>query len=240
MLSRLSQKMSKSVKPFVFVDFDETISVMDTIGLLGQVGVEAHDSRIPWSFFVQSYMDDYNRVKHNLQAQQHQCVSSSLTHHVTSLDGFRHVEQASLARVSDSGILGGLSRHQWQQAGANKVKLQTSVQSTLLNQVEPNRLYIVSLNWCKDWIRGALLLGHDGDSNYDHYDLKDDHLICNDLGYDPTTQLSTGVIQPTILNTSDKFRQIQSILQLHQRDDASVPKSVYIGDSVGDLLPLGK
>lgn len=232
--------MPKSVKPLVFVDFDETISMMDTIGLLGQVGVEAHGSRIPWSYFVQSYMDDYNRVKHNQQAQQQQCASSSLTHHVTSLDGFRHVEQASLARVSDSGILGGLSRQQWQHAGANKVKLQTSVQSTLLDQVEPDRLYIVSLNWCKDWIRGALLLGRDGGGNYSHYDLKDDHLVCNDLGYDPTTQLSTGIIQPTILNTSDKFRQIESVLQLHQRNHASVPKSVYIGDSVGDLLPLGK
>ncbi|KAI8343073.1 HAD-like domain-containing protein [Chlamydoabsidia padenii] len=210
--------MPKSIKSLVFVDFDETITLKDTIGLLGQVGVDAHNSRIPWSYFVQSYLDDYHHVKQTLPQP-----GNTVKQQVDYLDGFRHVEQASLARVSDSGILGGLDRQQWQQAGATKVQLQPSVKSTLMNQVEPDRLYIVSLNWCKDWIRGAL----------GGYGLKDDHLLCNDLEYDPATHLSTGLIRPSILNTCDKARHIQSVLEQY-----NTTRSIYIGDSMGDLLPL--
>ncbi|CAO3588102.1 unnamed protein product [Absidia cylindrospora] len=240
--------MKTTVKPLVFVDFDETITVKDTIGLLGQTGVEAQGSRIPWSYFVESYLEDYNREKQRQEQQPcpHSASMTVLQQHVASMDSFRGVEKASLDRISASGVLGGLTRQQWQQEGATRVPLRPSAQSTLLNQVTPDRLYIVSLNWCKDWIRGALLSRREtADSQtscYSDYGLDDDHLLCNDLTYDPTTQISTGFIQPTILNTSDKSRYIQSILQGHNHKetlhDSPTPSSIYIGDSVGDLLPL--
>ncbi|ORZ21388.1 hypothetical protein BCR42DRAFT_389138 [Absidia repens] len=240
--------MKTAIKPLVFVDFDETVTVKDTIGLLGQTGVEAQGSSIPWSYFVESYLEDYNREKQRQEQlpSSHFASMTILQQHVASIDSFRSVEKASLDRISASGVLGGFTRQQWQQEGAARVPLRPSAQSTLLNQVAPDRLYIVSLNWCKDWIRGALLSGREtADSQtpcYRDYVLDDDHLLCNDLTYDPTTQKSTGFIQPSILNTSDKSRYIQSILQKHNQKklphDRPTPSSIYIGDSAGDLLPL--
>ncbi|KAI8086628.1 HAD-like domain-containing protein [Halteromyces radiatus] len=222
MLSRLSQRLHRTMKPLIFVDFDETITTKDTIGLLGQTGVQYHGSRTPWSFFVQAYLDDYKRKQQQILQK-----GTTLKQQVEYMDQFRHVEKASLDRISHWGILSGFTRQQLYQAAASQVTLQPSVQD-LLEQVGPTRLYIVSLNWSKDWIRGALLSGqHD-------FDLKDDHMLCNDLVFDPATQKSTGIIQPSILNTSDKFRHIESILQ----QSVDHPRSIYIGDSMGDLLPL--
>ncbi|CAO3616105.1 unnamed protein product [Cunninghamella blakesleeana] len=96
-----------------------------------------------------------------------------------------------------------------------------------------NRLYIVSLNWSKDWILGALNQHHS-------CSLDKSHILCNDLEFDPITHQSTGKILPSILLSNDKLKIIQSILAQRQQQMAITHKvpSIYIGDSMGDLLPL--
>ncbi|KAL1929444.1 hypothetical protein VTP01DRAFT_1582 [Rhizomucor pusillus] len=202
-----------ALRPIVLVDFDQTITKVDTTSLLGQFGLDQHNSSLPWSYFVDAYMDDYNKreatLPHNLTFEQR-------------IDAFRPVEKASLDRINEKHVFQNLTREQifekGKQMGPNF--LQPNVLEGLK---EAHDLAIVSVNWSKDWILGALA----------PLNLSRKQIYCNDLVLDDRG-LTTGEITAELLTAVDKKRQVSKILQHYPEKRPTV----YIGDSSGDVLTL--
>ncbi|KAI9301388.1 hypothetical protein BJ944DRAFT_252357 [Cunninghamella echinulata] len=255
--------MNKPIKPLIFIDFDETITTVDTIALLGQFGINHqlnnnsnNENTIPksWSYFTNTYLEDYQQVKKeqssfnndnennkeiSRKTKRNTTLVSFIKEHSDTIEPFRKVEQQSLDRIASFEVLKGLTSKEWQQAGAHHAPLRPYSDTLFKNENVLDRLYIVSLNWSKDWILGALYRNQ-SDSSSSINMLKKSHILSNDLEFDSTHHLSTGKIIPSILLTSDKLINIQSILQKKQKQlnqNTKIPW-IYIGDSMGDLLPL--
>ncbi|KAI8098431.1 HAD-like domain-containing protein [Gilbertella persicaria] len=199
------------MSPLLLVDFDQTITTKDTIALLGQFGLSLKQNK-PWSFFVDNYLQDYNKVS---IPDTHTDFRS----YAASLDSYRPVEKASLERVSQYKVFEGLTRQQLFDQGAEHSKeyLRPHVIETL--QQHRDHVRIVSLNWSKDWIQGFL----------SELDIPKEHIYSNELTFSNEGKC-TGDIVPTILTAGDKQRVIETFKQGR--------RVIYIGDSLGDIEAL--
>ncbi|ORX48539.1 hypothetical protein DM01DRAFT_1338600 [Hesseltinella vesiculosa] len=218
-----------SMKPLVFVDFDETITQADTLSLLADAATAINGAATPFSQLSEAYLEDYRAAKQSIhESDEHGKPCSTMEKQMRFWMGIRPVEEASLQRVSTSKILRGLTPQQWRTQAQDRVPLRPGALATLTRHVDPAHLFVVSLNWSKDWIRGAL----------GSYPALPSNLVCNDLDFvqrSPNQEpVSTGQIIPSILTSIDKAQAIQSILQAY----TTRPTTIYIGDSTGDLLPL--
>lgn len=208
---------SAHTMPLILVDFDQTITIKDTIGLLGQFGVAQTHNPKPWSYFVDSYLEDYRAHRDQLPELP---KDSNFEDFLQQLDSYKPVEKASLARVSKHKVFEGLSTHAFFEEGQKlrEKVLQPVVISTLQQYKESVR--IISLNWSKDWILGFL---HE-------LELRKDQIYSNDLTF--VNDLCTGEIVPQILTTGDKQQLIESSIATNNE------KVIYIGDSTGDIGAL--
>lgn len=198
----------------VLIDFDQTITINDTIASLGQFGVsQTHNSK-PWSYFVDSYLQEYRHHRDHLPKV------TDFKAFIQQLDSYRPIEQASLSRISNHKVFQGISRQAFIQQGIklSQIELQPNVISTL--KAHKENIRIVSLNWSKDWI-----LGFTKDVG-----LKPEQIYCNDLTFE--NDICTGEIIPHILTAGDKQRIIKSSI-------TTTEKIIYIGDSLGDIEALG-
>ncbi|KAI7855073.1 HAD-like domain-containing protein [Circinella umbellata] len=231
----MSIQNGSSCSPFILVDFDETITTLETTPLLGQFGLDYQksnnknsNSSLSWHYFVDSYMNDYNQIKTTLPS------SIDITNRLKKL---RHAEEASLTRIHAHHVFQGLTRelifNQAKHLGPKLLK--PNVLETLKSiKNKKDNLRIISINWSKDWIRGILnscLMDHEDEL------LSLDQIYCNDLIYDKEG-IATGEIQSKILTSFDKKLIIdQEIKKEHINNKKKI---IYIGDSLGDLLPLVK
>lgn len=199
----------------ILIDFDQTITINDTIGSLGQFGISQSHCSKPWSYFVDSYLQEYKDHK--------QCLPKANTFNefTQQLDSYRPIEKASLTRISHNKVFQGISREAFTQQGMrlSGTELQPNVISVL--KAYKDNIRIVSLNWSKDWI-----LGFTSDLG-----LKREQIYCNDFKF--VNDICTGEIIPHILTAGDKQRIIKSSIS------SSTEKVVYIGDSLGDIEALG-
>lgn len=195
----------------VLIDFDQTITVHDTIASLGQFGVSQTHSPKPWSYFVDTYLQEYRHHRDGLPKTE------DFKAFVDQLNSYKPIEQASLTRISDHRVFQGIPRQKIIQQGAklSQTELQPNVLATL--KAYQDSIRIVSLNWSKDWI-----VGFTG--------LKREQVYCNDLAFE--NDICTGEIVPHILTTGDKQRIIKSSI-------TTTEKVIYVGDSLGDIQPLG-
>lgn len=214
-----STALRKGTMPLlILIDFDQTITTRDTIGALGKFGVSYTHNPTPWSYFVDSYLDDYRQ--HLPAAAAADRDFKAFVEH--QLDSYQPIERASQARVSQHKVFEGLTRHALtQQASALRAEyLQPGVISTL--KAYRDQVRIVSLNWSKDWIQGFLQDLH----------VPKQHIYSNDLEFDDDSGKCTGNIVPAILTAGDK----QRVINTFRRHDN---KTIYIGDSLGDIEALG-
>lgn len=206
--------------PLILIDFDQTITKKDTISLLGEFGVTQTNIPNPWSYFVNSYLEDYRNHKDHLPDLPKDSNFSAFTQ---QLDSYKPVEKASLARVSKHKVFKGIPRTAFTEEGKRlrEAILQPNVISVLKQYKDDVR--IISLNWSKDWILGFI----------QELDLRKEQVFSNDLKF-TSDNISTGEIVPHILTASDKQRIIkESVVKPNQR-------VIYIGDSLGDIESLGK
>lgn len=206
--------------PLILIDFDQTITKKDTIGLLGEFGVAQTNIPNPWSYFVDSYLEDYRNHRDHLPNLPKDSNFSAFTQ---QLDSFKPVEKASLARVSKHKVFKGIPRTAFTEEGKRlrETVLQPNVISVLKQYKDDIR--IISLNWSKDWILGFI----------QELDLRKEQVLSNDLRF-TSDNISTGEIVPHILTASDKQQIIkESVVKPNQR-------VIYIGDSLGDIESLGK
>ncbi|KAJ2957593.1 hypothetical protein NQZ79_g6721 [Umbelopsis isabellina] len=208
------------VRPLVVVDFDETITCKDTIASLAQFAYsrKPQSDLPPWSHFTNAYMSDY--IQHKQQWQTKQDNISKLEEKTAQLSSLRSVELASIDRISNAGVFAGLRRAEIQVGAKADVKIRDQARNVLQNISE--NLYILSVNWSKDWIIGAL----------DPLQIKPSAVLSNDLEFE--NQVSTGNIIPNVITASDKLAIFQDLV-----NSSKDSYSLYVGDSETDLPCLG-
>jgi hypothetical protein len=70
------------------------------------------------------------------------------------LSSLKPVELASLERVSNAGVFARLTRDEIRNGAMELVPVRDHLQQALQSNID--NLFIVSINWSKDWILGAL------------------------------------------------------------------------------------
>ncbi|GAN03690.1 HAD-like protein [Mucor ambiguus] len=213
---QLNVNASSSALPLILIDFDQTITTQDTISPLGKFGVSYTHNPKPWSYFVDSYLEEYRQHRDHLP----DLPKGDFKAFVKQLDSYQPIEKASQVRVSQHKVFEGLTRHTLtQQASTLRADyLQPGVIHTL--QAYKDQVRIVSLNWSKDWIQGFL----------QELDVPKHHIFSNDLEFDAASGKCTGNILPAIVTAGDKQRAIDTFRQHY--------KTIYIGDSLGDIEAL--
>lgn len=204
--------------PLILVDFDQTITRNDTIGLLGQFGVShSHTTAKPWSYFVDRYLEKYREHRDHLP----DIPKGDFEAFIEQLDSYQPIEKDSLARVSKHGVFANIHRQAFMEEGARLGSDQLQAGAVNVLKKYKCHIRIVSLNWSKDWILGFL----------NELSLDKKQIYSNDLSFDQD-QVSTGEIVPQILTTGDKQRIIDTFKKQGDR-------AFYIGDSLGDIEALG-
>lgn len=158
------------VPPQIFIlDFDATITQDDTISALFRGAVAFHSGRdeetgkvmgekLKW--ILTEYAKDWNAFHSSAKVKSDNFKSvGELIKYQQSLET---IEQASFDRVSDSRILGGITKDEWNEIAAKAVRSgDVVVRSSFSHFVDEirsggGRWGIVSVNFCESWVRGIL------------------------------------------------------------------------------------
>ncbi|KAK9449439.1 uncharacterized protein V1518DRAFT_416016 [Limtongia smithiae] len=181
----------------LLVDFDETITVEDTLHLVADAAYQAHanddaasDDAIPsWSHFSETYMADYTAfaASYNVALAQRTTIAAELAY-LAALDS---VEEASVRRVEQSRLFRGVTSADLT-TQALRVRLQPGVGAVLRRCREEMhmRIGVVSVNWSGLFIHEVLRL-----NGICSDDDEDDGLqiFCNDIDLD-TAGRGTGLL----------------------------------------------
>ncbi|ORX88612.1 hypothetical protein K493DRAFT_306478 [Basidiobolus meristosporus CBS 931.73] len=206
-------------------DFDETITQQDSIAALAETAYTAREGRNstggaeipPWSYFGDAYGKDYTEATEKLPPQPTQ--NGTLAQLYYFLDALKEVELRSLQRVSKGLALSGVSREELSRGGSRIALRPNSLKVLKRFAKESDReLHVLSVNWSKDWIAGALKT----------VSTRPISIVSNDLHFDKNG-ISTGYIAPSVVVAGDKLRAFK---KLHKPRGTA---SMYIGDSSTDL-----
>ncbi|KAK9293229.1 hypothetical protein L1049_021219 [Liquidambar formosana] len=184
------------------------------------------DLRNTWGLLSGEYTEEYE-----------QCIESVMvTEKVEEFDykGLRKAleqlsdfEKRANSRVIESGVLKGLNVEDIKRAGERLI-LQEGCTSFFQNIVKNENLnadvHVLSYCWCGDLIRSAFSSGG----------LHVLNVHANEFTYEES--ISTGEIVKKVESPIDKVQAFNNILKNCSNDKKTL--TVYIGDSVGDLLCL--
>ncbi|KAL8166273.1 hypothetical protein V2J09_007772 [Rumex salicifolius] len=232
----------------LFSDFDLTCTVVDSSAVLAEIGIltapksdqnhpenqivrmSSADLRNTWSLLSKQYTEEYE-----------QCIASILS--IEKAENFDYeglckalellsdFEKKANDRVIESGVLKGVNIEDVKKAGGRLI-LQDGCSNFLQNVLQKEdldvNLHVLSYCWCGDLIRSAFSSGG----------LHVANIHANEFTYDES--ISTGKIIKKVESPLDKVKAFSNILQSCDDDDEKKTLSVYIGDSVGDLLCLLK
>lgn len=227
----------------LFSDFDLTCTVVDSSAILAEIAIvivpkgdpdvpgtphsrkSSADLRNTWNALSRQYTEEYEQCIETIMPTEKAEVFDyeGLCKALEQLSDF---EKRANARVIESGVLKGLNIEDIKRAG-ERLKLQdgcTGFFQKIVNKEELNAdVHILSYCWCGDLIRSAFSSGG----------LNVLKVHSNEFTYNES--LSTGEIVKNMESPMDKVRSFKDIL-----NNSSNGKhlSVYIGDSVGDLLCL--
>ncbi|KAI3459056.1 hypothetical protein Pfo_015719 [Paulownia fortunei] len=228
----------------LFSDFDLTCTVVDSSAILAEIAIitapksdqnqsgnqlarmSSVDLRSTWGELSKQYTEEYE-----------QCIESILLSdkgEKFNYEGLRRAlehlsdfEKKANLRVIESGVLKGLSVDDIKRAGERLI-LQDGCTNFFLNAVRNENLntniHVLSYCWCGDLIRSAFSSGG----------LDPVNVHANEFIYE--NSLSTGEIVKKVESPIDKVQAFTNILQNCCKDQKIL--TVYIGDSVGDLLCL--
>ena len=166
--SRLLPAMatSKSREAMLMFDFDGTITVKDTIGVLAAGAIDwqrtkrGREYSATWDAVVQAYLDDLKRFQASYDPPEYQ--RKSLAREMQYLNAVKPVEHASLARVAESLVFEGLEERDLMDIGvAARKSERVTVRNgfaDLLNMARERGwpVGILSVNWSSSFIRGVL------------------------------------------------------------------------------------
>ncbi|GKA74630.1 bifunctional TH2 protein, mitochondrial-like protein isoform X1 [Tanacetum coccineum] len=228
----------------IFSDFDLTCTVVDSCTILAEIAMATSpksdhlqpesqnqitqmpstDLRNTWEALSKQYTEEYEHimesilVKHKVEKFDHEGLTKALE----QLSDF---EKSANMRVIESEILKGLNLEDIQGAGECLVFQDGCMEffKSIRNNNNLNaEVHVLSFCWCADLIRSAFSSGG----------IEDLQLHSNELIYEGLQ--STGEIMKKVESPIDKLEAFNSVLK--ERDQKNL--TIYIGDSIGDLLCL--
>ncbi|KAF8094701.1 hypothetical protein N665_0355s0014 [Sinapis alba] len=231
----------------IFSDFDLTCTVVDSSAILAEIAIVtapkddqgqqvnrmlSADLKNTWSLLSKQYTEHYE-----------ECIESILNKEKAdkfdyeglceALEQLSEFEKKANDRVIESGVLKGLNLDDIKRAGERLILQDGCVnvfQKILKTQDLNAKLHVLSYCWCGDLIRTAF--------SARGVDAVEVH--ANEFTFEES--ISTGEIERKVESPIDKAQQFKSILQNREKDEEDKEEksvlTVYIGDSVGDLLCL--
>jgi 2-hydroxy-3-keto-5-methylthiopentenyl-1-phosphate phosphatase len=235
-----SAPFSEPIRPIHWIlDWDGTITRRDTLDALVSIAASAKpDSPVleEWQRVSDAYMSEYNDAIKKLAPGNE--LPKTVQDEKRLLLALSSVEQASLDRVSVSGIFAGLTRQLVEEGtksliNSKKVELRKGFASFLdSTQKRPHdRLDLLSVNWSRQFI-GACLKAADKP-------VQKSSIYANELDGIESNLVSQGHISPKndaemlIISSADKLRHLNQLRNQHS-ESSSAP-TVYIGDSWTDI-----
>lgn len=226
----------------IFCDFDLTCTLVDSSAILAEIAIlkaskgdDNSDSLIPRRSSI-DMRNSWNALSRQYTEEYEQCIESLLpkeeakTFNYEALyNGLKQLtsfEKQANSRVVESGMLSGMNIEEIKRAGERLILLDGCTdffQKVVKRKKELNvDLHVLSYCWCADLIRSA----------FSSVGCLDELSIrSNEFKYE--NSISTGEISGNIESPMDKLEAFKDILS-----NSGKHLSVYIGDSVGDLLCL--
>ncbi|CAL9194643.1 bifunctional TH2 protein, mitochondrial isoform X1 [Musa acuminata AAA Group] len=230
----------------IFSDFDLTCTVLDSSAILAEIAIltaskavqsgtdnlsalrSPSDVRDSWSAFSKQYTEEFEKcIESLLPSKQAETFDyESLCKNYEQLSYF---EKRANSKVIESGLLKGINLEDIRRTGERLV-LQDGCKEFFQKAIKMKGklnagFHILSYCWCADLIRSVF--GSVGSPN-------DLSIHSNEFNYEGS--VSTGEIVRAMESPLDKVKKFRSILADVGREKEHM--SVYIGDSVGDMLCL--
>ncbi|KAF3044661.1 hypothetical protein E8E12_008051 [Didymella heteroderae] len=217
------------------LDWDGTITRRDTLDALVSIAASAKpDSPVleEWKRVSEAYMSDYTGALERLAPGGK--LPRTLEEERKLLHALKSVEQASLDRVSASGIFAGLTQKLLEEGASNVINSKmVEIRNGFAGFLQSKQtryhdtLGLLSVNWSRHFISSCLeaaVAPIDKDSIY-----------ANELDGIDRNRTSKGKISPegdsdmAIISSSDK---LEYMIRLQKQDNRPI---VYVGDSWTDI-----
>ncbi|KNA10380.1 hypothetical protein SOVF_144880 [Spinacia oleracea] len=230
----------------LFSDFDLTCTVVDSSAILAEIAIvtapksdqsptdsqitrmSSADLRNTWGVLSRQYTEEYEQCIENILSAD-KGVEFSYEALQKALELLADFEKKANARVIESGVLKGVNIEDIRKAG-ERIILQAGCTSFFQNAVHKENqdvnFHVLSYCWCGDLIRSAFSSG-----GLDALNIHANEFIYED-------SITTGDIIMKVESPIDKLQAFDEILVNRGNDKKNF--SVYIGDSIGDLLCLLK
>jgi thiamine phosphate phosphatase / amino-HMP aminohydrolase len=236
--SQNSMSLASQAPTAFILDFDGTITVKDTISVLGNIGVEWQgkrgvDVKGRWDEVVKEYGRDFED-----HVREYELVKEdrrTLDEEIRYYRGLREIEERSFGRVSQSGLFRGMTKEDWESAGREAtqkgdVVVRKAFKDFLETLKQDGIMWgIVSVNFSGFFIRGVVAASASLES-------EDVEVLANESD-------ENGVLvgprseSGRVLATSDvKLASMKDLLKSwSDRTSSETSRTVYIGDSGTDI-----
>ncbi|XVF42373.1 hypothetical protein PTKIN_Ptkin01aG0356900 [Pterospermum kingtungense] len=229
----------------IFSDFDLTCTVVDSSAILAEIAIVTapkSDQNIPegriarmssaelrntWTLLSKQFTEEYERCIESILPSEKVEFNYEALH--KALEQLSDFEIRANSRVIESGVLKGLNLEDIKRAGERLILQDGCInffQKIAKNGNLNANIHVVSYCWCGDLIRAAL--------SSVGLDVLNVH--ANEFSYEES--ISTGEIVWKLQSPIDKIQAFDNIIENCSNDRKNL--TVYIGDSVGDLLCLLK
>ncbi|XP_011036359.1 PREDICTED: uncharacterized protein LOC105133898 isoform X2 [Populus euphratica] len=227
----------------IFSDFDLTCTVVDSSAILAEIAIltapksdvvqpetqiarmSSADLRNTWGLLSGQYTEEYEQCIESIMPSAK--VEFNYEALCKALEQLSDFERRANSRVIDSGVLKGLNLEDVKRAGERLI-LQDGCtgffRKIVKNENLNTNVHVLSYCWCGDLIRSAFSSG-----GLDALNIHANELIFEE-------SISTGEIVKKVESPMDKAQAFNDILKNYSSDRKNL--TVYIGDSVGDLLCL--
>ncbi|KAG9135150.1 hypothetical protein Leryth_027216 [Lithospermum erythrorhizon] len=228
----------------IFSDFDLTCTIVDSSAVLAEIAIltapksdqnqpenqiarmSSADLRNTWSVLSKQYTEEYEQCTESILSTDKADNFNYEGLH-KSLQQLSDFERRANIRVIESGVLKGLNLEDIKRAGERLI-LQDGCPNFFRSIMKSEKLnvnvHVLSYCWCDDLIHAAFSSG-----GIDYVGVH-----ANEFTYQDS--FSTGEIVKKVESPIDKVQAFSSIVQNCRSDVNTV--TLYIGDSVGDLLCL--
>ncbi|XP_068665223.1 bifunctional TH2 protein, mitochondrial-like isoform X2 [Aristolochia californica] len=226
----------------IFSDFDLTCTVVDSSAILAEIAILTApktdqndpdvvlprmlsvDLRNSWDGLSTQYTEEYEKCIEDIMPSEK--VSFNYEGLCKALEQLSEFEKRANSRVVESEVLKGLNLEDIKKAG-ERLRLQEGCTKFFQQVVKIKEqlnadVHVLSYCWCGDLIRAAFSSGG----------LTVLNVHSNEFIYEES--ISTGAIDKKMETPIDKVQAFKDIL--NNCSDSGKYLSVYIGDSVGDLL----
>ncbi|KAK4855561.1 hypothetical protein QYF36_008521 [Acer negundo] len=228
----------------LFSDFDLTCTVVDSSAILAEIAIvtapksdqnqpecqlsrmSSAELRNTWSLLSGQYTEEYEQcIESILPSKEVKEFNYEALH--KALQQLLDFEKRANSRVIESGVLKGISLEDIKRAGERLI-LQDGCTSFFQKIVKNENLnanvHVLSYCWCGDLIRASFSSGG--------LNVLDVH--ANEFVFKES--ISTGEIVIKVESPIDKVQAFNNIVEKYGNDRKKL--TVYVGDSVGDLLCL--